>query len=197
LILGSVALCLIALTPSPAVLPLEEEPAAWVWQTQQAWIFSNVPEEKRWPRALERAKRYGVKSSCHLPLTTARRRLGILVFACKQPFAYETADLGFLQLVANQVAVAVENAIAFHELDALKDQLAKENACLEEEVRTGHNFGEIIGDSPGLRRVLQEVETVAPTGSTVFIQGETGTGKELIARAVYNLSPRRGRTSSN
>src|SRR5262245_13543988 len=70
------------------------------------------PEEKRWPRALERAKRYGVRSSCHLPLTTARRRLGILVFACKQPFAYETADLGFLQLVANQVAVSVENALA-------------------------------------------------------------------------------------
>src|ERR1700726_1537746 len=180
--------------PSPPVLPLEEEPAGWVWQTQQAWIFSNVPEEKRWPRALERAKRYGVKSSCHLPLTTARRRLGILVFACKQPFAYETADLGFLQLVANQVAVAVENAIAFQEIDALKDQLAKENAYLEEEVRTGHNFGEIVGDSPALRRVLQEVETVAPTGSTVLIRGETGTGKELIAHALHELSPRRDRT---
>src|SRR5208282_6651708 len=127
------------------------------------------------------------------PLTTARQRLGILVFACKQPFAYETADLGFLQLVANQVAVAVENAIAFQEIDALKDQLAKENAYLEEEVRTGHNFGEIVGDSPALRRVLQEVETVAPTGSTVLIRSETGTGKELIARAVHDLSPRQGR----
>ena len=83
--------------PSPPVLPLEEEPAGWVWQTQQAWIFSNVPEEKRWPRALERAQRYGVRSSCHLPLTTARRRLGILVFACKQPYAYETADVSYLQ----------------------------------------------------------------------------------------------------
>src|SRR5260370_14340700 len=180
--------------PSPAVIPLEEEPAGWVWQTQQAWIFSNVPEEKRWPRALERAKRYGVQSSCHLPLTTARRRLGILVFACKQPFAYEAADLGFLHLVANQVAVAIENAIAFEEIETLKNQLAKENAYLEEEVRTEHNFGQIIGDSAALRRVLQEVETVAPTGSTVLIRGETGTGKELIARAVHDLSPRQGRT---
>src|SRR5258708_17398862 len=106
--------------PYPPVLPLEEEPAGWVWETRQAWMFSNVPEEKRWPRAVERAKRYGVRSSCHLPLTTARQRLGILVFACKQPFAYETADLGFLQLVANQVAVAIENAIAFQEIEALQ-----------------------------------------------------------------------------
>src|SRR5260370_12585590 len=92
--------------PSPTVLPLEEEPAGWVWQTQQAWIFSNVPEEKRWPRALERAKRYGVQSSCHLPLTTARRRLGILVFACNHPYAYVTAGVCYLQLVANQHAVS-------------------------------------------------------------------------------------------
>src|SRR5258708_16169797 len=180
--------------PSTSVIPLEEEPAGWVWQTQQACIFSNVPEEKRWPRAIERAKRYGVQSSCHLPLTTARRRLGILVFACKQPFAYETADVGFLQLVANHVAVAVENALAFQEIEALKDQLAKDNAYLEEELRTEHNFGELIGESAALRRVLKEAETVAPTGSTVLIGGESGTGKELIARAVHDLSPRQSRT---
>src|SRR6201997_1869363 len=178
--------------PSPPVLPLEEEPAGWVWQTQQAWIFANVPEETRWPRALERAKRYGVQSSCHLPLTTARRRLGILVFACKQPFAYETADVSFLQLVANQVAVAIENGIAFQEIEVLRDRLAKEKAYLEEEVRTEHNFGQIIGDSAALRRVLHEVETVAATDSTVLIRGETGTGKELIARAVHDLSARQG-----
>src|ERR1700739_3323250 len=180
--------------PSAAVLPLEEDPAGWGWQTQPARIFSNVPEEKPWPRPLERAKWYGVQSSCHLPLTAARRRLGILVFACKQPSAYETADLRYLQLVAIQVAVSVENALAFQEIEALRDQLSKANAYLEEEVRTEHNFGEIIGDSAALHRVLQEVETVAPTGSTVLIRGETGTGKELIARAVHDLSPRQGRT---
>jgi formate hydrogenlyase transcriptional activator len=90
--------------------------------------------------------------------------------------------------------VSVENALAFQEIEALRDQLSKANAYLEEEVRTEHNFGEIIGDSAALRRVLQEVETVAPTGSTVLIRGETGTGKELIARAVHDLSPRQGRT---
>src|SRR5256712_1450655 len=147
------------------------------------------------------ASAFGVQSVCWLPVTTARRRLGTLCVACKQPSAFEAKDVGFLQLVANQVAVAVENALAFQEIEAafreiqaLKDQLAKENAYLEEEVRTGHNFGEIVGDSAALLRVLGQVETVAPTGSTVLIRGETGTGKELIARALHELSPRKGRT---
>ena len=101
--------------------------------------------------------------------------------------------MSYLQLVANQVAVSVENALAFQEIEALRDQLSKANAYLQEEVRTEHNFGEIIGDSAALRRVLREVETVAATGSTVLIRGETGTGKELIARALHDLSPRPAR----
>jgi formate hydrogenlyase transcriptional activator len=183
-------------TPIPSVpgVPVEDEPAGWVWQTQQPLILSKVAQEKRWPQFRERVKPYGVQSCCCLPLTTARQRLGTLIFACKQPSAYATAEVGFLQLVANQVAVAVENALAFQEIEALRDQLAKEKAYLEEEVRTEHDFGEIVGESSALRRVLKEVETVAPTGSTVLIRGETGTGKELIARALHELSPRQGRT---
>jgi len=181
--------------------PVEGTPAGFVWKTQQPLILSNVAENNRWPGLQERARPYGVQSFCWLPLTTARRQLGTLNFACKQPSAYDKADVGFLQLVANQVAVAVENALAFQEIEAafreieaLKDKLAKENAYLEEEVRTGHNFGEIVGDSAALRRILKQVETVAPTGSTVLIRGETGTGKELIARALHEFSPRKGRT---
>jgi formate hydrogenlyase transcriptional activator len=187
--------------PSGSRFPIGENPAGRVWQTQQPILISNVAEQRRWPQYRERAQSFGVQSSCQLPLTTARRRLGTLVFACKQPSAYDAADVGFLQLVANQVAVAVENALAFQDIEgafreiaALKDQLAKEKAYLEEEVRTEHNFGELIGESPALRRVLKQVETVAPTGSTVLIRGETGTGKELIARALHDLSPRRERT---
>ena len=184
------------------VLPPEEDPAGLVWQTQQAaHHLERGRAEGRWPRLLERVQSYGVQSYCWLPLTTARRRLGTLVFTSKQPAIYDAADVGFLQLVANQVAVAVENALAFQEIEAafreiqaLKDKLAEENAYLEEEVRTEHNFGEIVGESAALRRVLKEVETVAPTGSTVLIRGETGTGKELIARALHELSPRRDRT---
>jgi formate hydrogenlyase transcriptional activator len=176
------------------VLPVEGDPAGLVWQTQQPLITSSAEELRRWPGLLERVRPYGAQSYCWLPLTTARRRLGALVFTCKQPSAYDAADVGFLQLVANQVAVAVENALAFQEIEALKDKLARENAYLEEEARTEHNFGEVVGESAALRRVLKQVETVAPTGSTVLIRGETGTGKELVARALHDLSPRRERT---
>jgi formate hydrogenlyase transcriptional activator len=183
------------------VLPPEEDPAGLVWQTQQPLITSRVADLERWPRLLERVQPYGVQSFCWLPLTTARRRLGALVFTSRQPSTYNAADVGFLQLVANQVAVAVENALAFQEIaaafreiQALKDQLAKEKAYLEEEARTEHHFGDIVGESAALRRALQQVETVAPTDATVLIRGETGTGKELVARALHELSPRRERT---
>ncbi len=176
------------------VLPPEDDPAGLVWASQQPLITAGVAELGRWPRLLERTQPYGVQSSCWLPLTTARRRLGALVFTSKQPSTYGAADVDFLQQVANQVAVAVENALAFREIAALKDRLADENAYLEEEARTEHNFGEVVGESPALRRALKQVETVAPTGSTVLLRGETGTGKELVARALHDLSPRRERT---
>jgi formate hydrogenlyase transcriptional activator len=178
----------------PGALPVEDGPAGWVWQTQQPLIVSNLEEETRWPRLLELVKPLGMRSICDLPLTTARRRLGALAFLSKQISAYDGADLDFLQLVANQVAVAVENALAFECIEKLKEKLTQEKVYLEEEIRTEHNFDEIVGESAALRRVLREVETVAPTDSTVLIRGETGTGKELIARALHQLSPRQDRT---
>jgi len=180
--------------PPVSSFPVEDDPAGMVWQDQHPLITSSVGELGRWPGFAERMQPYGVQSFCWLPLTTARRRLGTLVLTSKQPSAYGTADLGILQLVANQVAVAVENALAFQEIAALRDQLSKEKAYLEEEARTEHNFEDIVGQSVALRRVLTQVETVAPTGSMVLIRGETGTGKELIARALHDLSPRRERT---
>jgi formate hydrogenlyase transcriptional activator len=176
------------------VLPPEEDPAGLVWQTQRPLVTSCVAELRRWPRLLDIVQPYGVQSYCWLPLTTARRRLGTLNFTSKQVGAYDTADLDFLQQVANQVAVAVENALAFQDIEALNDQLHREKVYLEEEVRAENNFGEIVGECVALRRVLKEVETVAPTDSTVLVCGETGTGKELIARALHELSPRKGRT---
>jgi formate hydrogenlyase transcriptional activator len=182
---------------APRHFSIEEDPAGLVLQTQHPLIVSNVAEDARWPQLPQRAKPFGVNSLCYLPLTTARHRLGVLTFACKQAAAYDTADVNFLGQVANQVAVAVENALAFDEIEALKDKLHQEKVYLEEEVRTAHNFGEIVGDSTALRRVLKQVEAVAPTDATVLILGETGTGKELIARALHDLSPRRERTFVN
>ena len=179
---------------APGTYPIEEDPAGFVLQTQHPLIVSDVAEESRWPHFLERAKPYGVNSLCYLPLTTARRPLGVLTFACKQTGAYDTADVDFLGQVANQVAVAVENSLAFDEIEELKDKLHQEKVYLEEEVRTEQDFGDIVGESATLRRVLKQVEAVAPTDSTVLVLGETGTGKELIARALHDLSPRRERT---
>jgi formate hydrogenlyase transcriptional activator len=177
------------------VTPVSESPSGLVLKTQEPLIIPNLADETRWPRLREQVfGPHGMTSFCFLPLTTARQRLGALTFVSKLPAAYSTADVDFLRLVANQVAVAVENALAFRCIEELKEKLTREKVYLEEEIRTEHNFDEIVGESPALRRVLKEVETVAPTDATVLIRGETGTGKELIARALHELSPRRGRT---
>jgi formate hydrogenlyase transcriptional activator len=153
-------------TPQPWVeFPVGEAPAGLVWQTQQPLILSDLAEETRWPRFMEQVRPSGGRSVCELPLSTARRRLGTLVFVSKRPSDYDAAGVGFLQLVANQVALAVENALAFREIEAFRDKLAEERAYLEEEVRTEQHFGEIVGESAVLRRVLKQVETFAPTDS--------------------------------
>src|SRR5438034_7133063 len=105
-----------------------------------------------------------------------------------------SSDLELLQPVGAQIAIAVENALAFKEIDALKDKLAVEKLYLEEEIRSELNFEEIVGESAALKRALGQVELAAPAGTTVLLLGETGTGKELFARAIHNLSPRRDRT---
>jgi len=136
----------------------------------------------------------GIQALCCLPLTVHDRRLGTLNVGRLdgRPFTVEEEEL--LAAVANQVAFSVENSLAFQEIAALKDKLAAEKIYLEEEIRSDYNFEEIVGESPSLKHALREVETVAPTESTVLIRGETGTGKELIARAIHDLSPRRERT---
>ena len=140
------------------------------------------------------AKRAGLKSGVVVPLVSHDRALGTLGVGSLQENAFTEDDADLLNQVGKQVAIAVENALAFREIDALKNQLKEEKLYLEEEIRTEYNFEEIIGNSPALKRVLQDVETVAATDSTVLVYGETGTGKELIAHAIHNLSQRRERT---
>ena len=133
----------------------------------------------------------GTRSLCMFPLVSHDRVLGVLGLGSVQEDAFSYDDVSFLGQVANQIALAVENALAYSEISQLRDRLARENVYLESEIRSELHFDDIIGTSKALQRVLKDVETVAPTDSTVLIYGETGTGKELIARALHNLSARK------
>src|SRR5262249_28738226 len=122
------------------------------------------------------------------------RALGIMVVARTTDESFTPEDVDFITQVSGQIAIAVENALAYREISELKDKLAQEKLYLEEEIRSEMNFDQIVGNSPALRRVLELVETVAPSDSTVLLLGETGTGKELIARAIHDHSRRKDRT---
>ena len=136
----------------------------------------------------------GVKSFCSLPLLAHKRTLGALNVGRRRDDGFMSEDVELLSQVAKQVAIAVENALAYKQIAQLKDELTEEKLYLEEEIQTDYNFEEIIGESRALKQVLKQVETVAPTDSTVLILGETGSGKELVARALHYLSNRRERT---
>jgi len=167
--------------------------AAQVFRTGKPWVgrIEDVLESglEVNPKWLE----LGFKVGCVLPLASRHRILGTLGLRRRDDTMYTDDEVNFLIQVANQIAVAVENALAYGEIRSLKDKLAEERVYLRDEVRTERNFEEVVGKSTVLRRVLRNVETVAPTDSTVLIYGETGTGKELIARAIHNLSPRRSK----
>jgi formate hydrogenlyase transcriptional activator len=136
----------------------------------------------------------GLRAYCAIPLVNRGRALGILSIlrTTEAPFSQE--DIDFLSRASGQVAIAIENACAYHEISQLKDKLAQEKLYLEEEIRSEMNFENIIGNSPALKHVLELVETVATSDSTVLLLGETGTGKELIARAIHDRSRRKDRT---
>jgi len=136
----------------------------------------------------------GLRAYCSIPLVNRGRALGILSIlrTTEDPFSQE--DINFLSRASGQIAIAIENACAYHEISQLKDKLAQEKLYLEEEFRSEMGFEQIIGNSAALRHVLELVETVATSDSTVLLLGETGTGKELIARAIHDRSRRKERT---
>ena len=173
-------------------IPLDGTSAGRAFISRQT-VISNTHEFQQLP-FIKRFADAGVKSVCSAPLISHDRALGALSVASLKENAFSEEDAELLGQVAGQVAIAVENALAFREIDTLKDKLTREKLYLEEEIQTEYNFEEIIGNSPALKEVLKDVERVAATDSTVLIFGETGTGKELIARAIHNLSQRRDRT---
>jgi formate hydrogenlyase transcriptional activator len=134
---------------------------------------------------------FGIRSLAHAPLKGSSGVLGVLTLGTRRENAFCPNELVFLNQIAHQVAIAIENARVFSEVSEQKDKLAQEKLYLEDEIRSELKFEEIVGRSEALRRVLEQIETVAPTDSTVLIYGETGSGKELIARAVHNLSARK------
>jgi formate hydrogenlyase transcriptional activator len=134
----------------------------------------------------------GFKSLCFIPLIRRSRAIGTLNLGRLRGDAFTEEDLYFLGQVASQIAIAVENALEYGQVTEAKERLAEQKLYLEDEIRVEQSFEEIIGKSSELKAVLESVRIVAPADSTVLIQGETGTGKEMIARAIHKLSPRKG-----
>ncbi|HVP50795.1 MAG TPA: sigma 54-interacting transcriptional regulator [Terriglobales bacterium] len=143
------------------------------------------------PRARRVFASEGFKAMCFLPLVIRGRVQGILQLNRRTLTPFTNDDLEFLAPIASQIAIAVGNALEHRRIKEAQERLSEESSYLRQEIRVEHDFEEIIGGSSGLRAVLKQVETVAPTDSTVLIIGETGTGKELVARAIHDLSTRR------
>jgi len=164
----------------------EENPIVEVFRTGEPAILAGEVI-----KGLPAAAKHNLQATVHVPLTGRDGVLGVLSLGTLRENTFSDDDLPFLTQVARQVALAIENALAYGEISEQKEKLTLEKLYLEDELRSEGGFEEIIGRSESLRRVLDQIATVAPTDSTVLIYGETGSGKELIARAVHNLSARK------
>jgi formate hydrogenlyase transcriptional activator len=153
----------------------------------------DTPDEFPSPH-MRQVREIGINSFCCVPLISRNQAIGVLAVASLKEHAFDGEDGETIQLIANQLAGAVEAAVQYNEIERLKNQLTGEKLYLEEEIQSEYNFEEIVGSSAALKYVLRQIETVAPTDSCVLLYGETGTGKELISRAIHNLSERRERT---
>lgn len=179
------------LAGTDTTLPVNETPAGRALLEGETKIFSREDLAGIRSDFVSQMLEQGVQSLCCIPLITRKGTLGTLNLASREPNAFVAQDLDFLKQVAAQVAVALDNARAYREIAALKDKLAKEKLYLEDEIRSELNFEEIVGESAALKQVLDKARTVAPSDATVLILGETGTGKELIARAIHRMSSRK------
>ncbi len=176
------------------LIPLEGSEIGETFRSGKPWVMNRLDAREVSPEMYAKASGEGMNSFCHVPLVSRDRSLGVLAVASREQNAFDREDVSFLSQVAQQVAIGVENALAYGEIADLKDKLAQEKLYLEEEIRGEMDFEGIVGQSSALRHVLNLVETVAPSDSTVLLLGETGTGKELIARAIHERSRRKERT---
>jgi formate hydrogenlyase transcriptional activator len=171
----------------------ETQIQAWVLDHQQPVTRRDVQQQEQLSPGEKRLLAEGIHSYCVVPLVAMGASIGTFTVWSKTKNRYTQADAELLLDVATQVALAIANMKSYEEIAALKARLEKENVYLREEIRTVHNFEEIVGNSPALLDLLRRVDQVAPTDSSVLIYGETGTGKELIARAIHNRSNRKDR----
>jgi len=171
--------------------PVKETPAGQALVEGKTKSFSHEDLLAMQSGFVSQMLEQGIQSLCCIPLVTHNGSLGTLNLASKEHRAFIGEDIDFLEQVAAQVAVALDNARAYREIAKLKDKLTKEKLYLEDEIRSERNFEEIVGESAALKQVLNEARTVAPSDATVLILGETGTGKELIARAIHRMSSRK------
>ena len=174
-----------------AIVPLDDTVAGYVFRTRQGRVFSLQEVAAISQSTGEIMGREGLHSICCIPLVSHGNGLGTLNLGSRREAFFTGGDLQFFLQAADQVAIALENALSFQRIEELNARLAEEKIYLEDEIRTDNRFEEIVGQSRALKAVLKQVETVAPTDSTVLIYGETGTGKELLARAIHDLSSRR------
>jgi formate hydrogenlyase transcriptional activator len=176
--------------PAGMLMLLEGSPAGWAYLNRQPLVLSQLEDDRFLPHIMEQLLALGLKSVCWLPLIDRGRVLGTLHVGIRRETPFKPREVRLLEQVASQVAAALNNALAVRQISELKDILAREKVYFEEELRTKYNAEEIIGDSPSFQHSLKQAATVAPTDATVMILGETGTGKELIARAIHNMSAR-------
>ncbi len=173
-------------------LPLAGSGTEHVGATRRAYVCRNLIAEERFAEDA-RLLAHGIGSYVRTPLFARERLIGSISFVRRQAGDFTPEEVALLEEVSGPIATAVANSLAYEEIERLKNRLHEENLFLQEEVEEGSMFGEIVGSSPALMRVLARVEKVAPTDATVLLTGETGTGKELIARAIHSRSPRADR----
>ena len=171
-------------------IPVEGSPAGAAFRRREQVVLAHIPDPAFSIASQQHLAALGMVSGCWVPLIHRGETIGAMAVASRSEGAFSAHDAEMLSEIASHVAVAVNNAVTFRRMAELRDRLHQEKQYLESEIDLEHSYEDIVGESTGLRQVLQQIETVAPTDATVLIQGETGTGKELLARAIHRQSVR-------